>query len=166
MLQIIDHFGMGEPEIGAAVLLGNAWMQLREAFDMQLVDHRIAPGRRRRTVALPIEYGIDDTTLVVVGGAVLRIGLLSRCLRRRDRCIRTHASEQRIFPGEGAPERSCIGIEQQFGGVVPQSVLRIERTVSAISIVQTRAAVRRGQKAVPYVLGALGQGEARDLMNA
>src|SRR4051794_29524331 len=59
-LQVLDDRLARKAEVGAAQLLRHLGMELREALDVQLVDHRVVPRRARRPVVAPAEGAVDD----------------------------------------------------------------------------------------------------------
>src|SRR6185369_14531256 len=69
-LQVLDGGGVAEPGVGAAQVLRDARMTHGEAADVDLVDHRLVPGRAERRVALPVEAVAEDDALRDARGAV------------------------------------------------------------------------------------------------
>jgi hypothetical protein len=59
-LEVGDDRLRREPEVLAPALGRHERMQLGIALDVQLVDHRVAPGCRRRAIALPVERRVDN----------------------------------------------------------------------------------------------------------
>ena len=72
-LHVLDDGGVGEPGIGAALLLGHLGVQLREALDVRLVDNSFGIGNAGMPIAGPVEEGVDDDTEHHVSGRVLGI---------------------------------------------------------------------------------------------
>ena len=70
--QPVGDRGLGEAEVGAAQALWHLRVALRVAFDVQLVNDRVAPRGSRRAVAAPVESGGDDPAARHRGGAVER----------------------------------------------------------------------------------------------
>ena len=58
--QVLDHHGVGEACVRSAQLLRNARVVDRQALDMGLVDHGVAPGDVRGEVPGPVEGVVDD----------------------------------------------------------------------------------------------------------
>src|SRR6185369_10337558 len=59
LLQVFYRRRRGEAGVGAAELLRDFGMALREAFDVELIDQRVLPGCARRAVLAPAERGVD-----------------------------------------------------------------------------------------------------------
>ena len=62
-MKVFDHGRRGETGVGAAQHLGNARMLAGHSLDMGFIKHRIGQGNRRRLIAAPVEFFIDDTGL-------------------------------------------------------------------------------------------------------
>ena len=54
-LQVLDDGGMRQPGVGAAQLLRYIWVQLGQAFDVNLVEDRVGHRSTRRPVVAPVE---------------------------------------------------------------------------------------------------------------
>ena len=68
--QVLEHRRGRKAGIGAAKLRRDVRCTLGVALDVQLVDHRVLPGRARRTIVAPRERRIDDLALGHSGRAV------------------------------------------------------------------------------------------------
>ena len=105
-LSVLDHRRGGQPGVGAAQLLRDVGMALREALDVHLVDDRVLPGGARRAVVAPAEGGVDD-----LAAAEARAGSLPA-------------------------NQPSVRIEQHLRGIEAVSVLRVVRPVDPIAIEQ------------------------------
>ena len=68
--QVLDGRLRGQPGVAAAQVLGHVRVELGEALDVQLVDHRLVPGGARRPVVAPGEGRVDHRRQRGEGGAV------------------------------------------------------------------------------------------------
>ncbi len=64
-LQVLDHRGVPDARVRAALLLRHVGMQLRQALDVGLVDHRLAVQVARLPVALPVEERLVTTPSIM-----------------------------------------------------------------------------------------------------
>ena len=96
--EVLDRRFRRQARIGAAQVVANGRMQLREALDVGLVDDGVVPGRARRRVALPVEARVDDDALRDRGGVVLVVDARGRRRRRRRARREAVAASQSIGP--------------------------------------------------------------------
>ena len=149
LAQMLERRLSRERFVGAALMLGDVGMQLREPFDVQLVDDRVVPRREERPIVAPRKRRIDHRG------------------QRRVRCV-VAIVERQVFPlvADAVPEhlvapsnrtrdRFRVWIHDNFVRVESVAVLRLVRPVDAITVELVRARV--GQKAVPHLVGLLGQ---------
>src|SRR5690242_9392757 len=103
-------------------------MQLRESFDVRLINDRFPPAPARRTVVFPVESRINYSaqrrqcravTLVEREVAVLMANFVS---------------EKFVTPNQRPPQSLRIGIEEDFVRVESMAGLRFVRPVHAITI--------------------------------
>src|SRR5687767_7579968 len=106
-------------------------MLLGEAFDVQLINHRLVPWRSKWLVAVPRKCGIHDT-----GEWRAMRGVHSR-------------SQYCILPLQVPRNGFGIGIEQDLGRIKTMSSRRRKRTVHSVAVDLPRLHPR--QKAVPHL---------------
>src|SRR6266567_5327496 len=58
--EMFDRGRMRKRSESSAKIFGNLRMPFREAFDVQLVDHRLVPRRARIAIVSPVEIRIGD----------------------------------------------------------------------------------------------------------
>ena len=154
LVQMLEHGRVGQRRVGAALLLGDLRVQLREALDVQFIDQRIAPRRRRRPVVAPVEVVLDDLRLGHQDGVVApverQIGVFCADL----------VAEVGVVPAQAICRASRVGVEQQLVRVEAVTLFRPVRTVHAVAVEQTGAFAR--QIAVPDEIGLLRHGDALD----
>src|SRR5438477_4060692 len=84
-------------------------MALREALDVQLVDHRIAPGRARRAVLAPAERRVDHLA-AAEAGADLSLDQLRVWIEQQPARIEAVAAVLRPMHAIRVQKpRACIG---------------------------------------------------------
>ena len=131
--------------VRAALLLGHVGVQLGEALDVGLVDHRLVVGDVEAAVALPVEEGVDDHAVGHVRRGVLVVARVG---------VAEGVAEQRLVPVDLAAGGLGVGVEQQLVRVAAQPVLRVPRAVHAVAV--ALAGLHRRQVAVPHVGVDLG----------
>ena len=111
-LEVGDDRLRREPEVLAPMLGRHEGMQLCIALDVQLVDHRVAPGCRRRTIVLPVERRVRHLRaqrLLARQSSGVRIDAArsrDRSARRpRDRLPRAHGTRSECRRSRGAGTR-------------------------------------------------------------
>ena len=137
-----------------AVCLGHQRMQLREAFDVHLVDDRPLPRHFGLARRAPGERGVDDAALLhercavaLVKGEVL-VGVVEL------------VAEQLGPPAQLSDQLLGVGIEQQLVGVEAMSGVGLVGSMNAIAI--DRAGAGRRQIAVPDLIGIFRKLDALD----
>ena len=95
-----------------------------EVLDVDLVDHRLGEGPVRRDVALPVERLVDHHTSGHVGLGVAVVPQPGVAGQLDPDLV---AEERRCQP-DVALDRPGVGVEQELGLVVAQTVLRLPRT--------------------------------------
>jgi hypothetical protein len=149
--QVVDRGGMREPGVGAADVLGNLRVPLREALEVHLVDDRLVQLAAERPVAAPVERAVDDDRLGHVRTAVGVVALQVVAAQR----IGEHGRVPVDVPGDGAG----IRIDEQLRRIAAVPLRRLPWTVDAKTVTLARADT--GQVAVPAERGALRQVDAR-----
>ena len=155
LVQMLDHRRRGEAAIGAAQFLRHVLAQLRQAFDVRLVDDGVFPRHLRMPVVGP---GVG---LVDHHGLEHRARVVAAVERQVLALVADAIGEMRVGPGELAAEPLAVGIDQQLVRIEAVPGLRIVGAVHAIAV--ELAGLRVGQIAVPDILGALRQRDALDL---
>ena len=125
-------------------------MQLREALDVQLVDHRLVPRACERPVALPVEARVDDDALRDRGALVLVVAGA-----RRPRSPGGYGSTRARVPGDRALDRLRVRVDQQLAGLKRWPASRARRARDAVAVALPGPDAR--EVAVPVERGALGQ---------
>ena len=156
-VQMVDHRGMRQTQVLAAVFRWDTRMPLRVSLDVQLVDDRVAPGHMRAATASPVERTIDDTTPGNPGRAIGGIGLP---------IIARRAAAERWMPGKVARQRERRRIHQQLRRIAPMPCGRMVRSVHPVAIQGSDTAELGRQEAVPDVSRARRQREPRALVAA
>ena len=149
--QVLERGRVREPGVGAAQLLGDAGMALREALDVHLVDDGLVPGRARRPVVRPVEERARHDAL---GHVRARVEVVDGTVR-----VLEAVAEQGLVPVDLALDGGGVGIQQQLGGVAAKPGGGLERAVDPEPVALPRAQLRR--VAVPDHRRALGQGDPR-----
>ena len=140
--QILERRSRREPGVGAAQVLADHLVQLREPLHVQLVDDRLVPRSRGRPVVFPVEPLVDDDALRHCVGVVLVVQVEVGVVLTRD-----VGQDVGVVVGDGAVDRLGVGIEQQLHRVEAQPALGLVRTVNAVAV--PRAGADAGQVAVP-----------------
>ena len=141
--------------VRAAELLGNFFVELREAFDVHFVDERLMRRRFRRAVVAPGERFVDDAAS---GASAALSSLLNdrSCL-----LVAEDVARQRVGPIRHAGDRLGVRIEQHLVGVEAMAFVRLVRSVDAVAVELPGPDV--GQVDVPDHVGVLGQIDALGL---
>ena len=150
-LQVGHRHRVGHAGVGAADLLRDVRVSLREPLDVRLVHDRAVPGCVRPAVGAPVEERVDHDALrhprraVEIVARVFRIGEV--------------VGEDGLVPLPRAVHRLRVRIEQQFRRIAPVSLLGGPRAVHPEPVSLPRAHV--GHVAVPAEGGAFRQIHAR-----
>src|SRR5271166_1191655 len=95
---------------------------------MKFIDERLVPGRQRRTIVAPgersVHYGRQRSKPCAVAFVERQVGVGMIEL----------VGEQRIIPLQVAPDRLRVRVEQEFLGVEPVSLLRLERAMHPVTV--------------------------------
>ena len=153
---MLDHRGRGEAAIGAAQFLRHVLAQLRQTFDMGLVDNRVFPRHLRVPVVGPSVGLIDHD------GLEHRARVVALVERQVLALVADAIGQMRVGPGELAAEPLAIGVNQKLVRIEAVAGFGIVGPVHAIAV--ELAGLRVGQVAVPDILGALRQRDAVDLV--
>ena len=156
LVQVLDHRRRGEPAIGAAQLLRHVLAQLRQAFDVRLVDDGVFPRHLRMPVVAPGVGLVDHHRFEH------RARVVAAVERQVLALVADAIGQMRVGPGELAAEPLAVGIDQQLVVIEAVPGLRIVGAVNAIAVELARLGV--GQIDVPDVLGALRHRDAVDLV--
>jgi len=146
-LEIVERGGRHDTSIGAAQLPGHVGMPLREALDVHLVDHALAPRDARRAIVAPRERGIDHDGLRHPGRAVALVA------REIGVAMADRVAEERVAPRHRPGDRVRVRIEEELGGIESVPGRRFERPVHPIPIAET--GTRRRKVHVPHLVRAL-----------
>ena len=138
--------GWARPAYGAADLLGNIGMALRETLDVGLVDHRLFEGNAKVRVAFPVEGALGDHAL---GHGRCGVEVIEPF-----RIVQI-VSEHRLAPRDLPVDGRRVGVEQELGGIAPQPVPRIPGTLHPQAVALARPDIR--QEAVPDMGRSLRQ---------
>ena len=150
VLEVVGDGRRRQSGVRPAELLGHPVVQRGHALDVHLVDHGVAPAAVRRGVRAPLEVVVDDHA----AGDVRRRVEVAAGLG-----VVLHVAEDGLVDDEVARHGPAVGVEQQLGGVEPQSGLGVPRPVGAIAV--ARAARHARQRSVPHAQRELGQPVAR-----
>ena len=151
LFQVSDRRRRRQPRISAAQLSGHQGIQLREPFDVQLVDNRLVPGRARRTIVSPRKSRVG-------GHRQRRKGRVVSLVERKILALVTEpVTKHRIVPTHIATNRFGIRIEHDLMRIEAMAPLGLVRSMHAISIELARFDV--GQIAMPDHVGMLWQQE-------
>jgi hypothetical protein len=148
--QVIDRLRMREPGVRAAQIRRDARVARGEAFDVELVDHRLVERALDAGLARPVEEGIDHDAARDVRRAV--VGVL---LHRRVEAM----PEDRRHVRDAAVDRLGVGIEEEVVRVEAEALRRIPRTGHAEGVTLARAHL--GQVPVEAMCVDLGQLDPR-----
>ena len=150
-LEVLERRGVREPRVGAAQLLGDPGMALREPLHVDLVDDRLVPGRPRRPVVRPVEVRARHHALGHVGA---RVEVVDRAVR-----VVEAVGEHRLVPVHLALDRGRVWVQQQLGGMAAQARGGLVGPVHAEPVALAGPVRRR--VAVPDLRRPLGQRDAR-----
>jgi hypothetical protein len=157
-LHVVHHLLPPEARVGAAQVLGNGGVELREAADVGLVHDGVVPRHARAAgLTLPVEVGIDDHRARHERRAV---ALVERAVVHRLHLV----AEHRGVPAQRAGVGARVRIEQQLVRIEAVAAVRLVRAVDAIAV--ERAGPDVGQVAVPDLVGELGQRDPLELLLA
>ena len=155
---MLDHRGSGEPAIGAAPGRRHVLAQLRHAFDVRLIDDRIAPGDVRTLRLRPRHRLVDHNRLGHAPGIVTPI----------EGEIVTAAAgaiaEMHIAPGDPAGEPLGVRVDQQLVVIEAVSLLRRIGAMDTIAIKLARQDIVAID--MPDILAAFRQNDALKLAPA
>ncbi len=154
-LEVLDHAGMRQRRIGAALWNTHVVEELGEPLHVGLVDHRLGPGHVRRPVVAPRERVVDHNRFRHRRRAVAPVE--GEVGARREHAV----AEQSVRPARLAEQRLGVGIDQQLVGVEAMPLGRLVGAVSPVAVEQARLHVR--QIAVPDLVGAFRHLVAGDL---
>ena len=110
VLEVVDHGRVGEPGVGAALVLGDLRMQLGEPLDVGLVDDGVGVGDVEPAIAGPVEERVDDDAEHHVRRRVVVVARLG---------VVEAVREQRRVPVDLAVHGLGVRVEQQLGRVRP-----------------------------------------------
>jgi hypothetical protein len=144
--EVLDRRRVREAGVGAADLLGDVGVLLREALDVHLVDDGVRERGVQAGVVAPVEVAVGDDGLRHRRG---RVGLVD-ALR-----VLHVVPEQRLAPLVGAVDRGGVGVEEELRRVVPQPVRGVPRAVHAEAVAGADRHV--GDDVVEGVAGAVRQ---------
>ena len=156
--QMVQHGRSRQRGVLAAQALRHVGMQRRESLDVQLVDQRVVPRRRRAAILTPGERRIDDLALGHAEGVVALVHGEIFALAA------DAIAEMTVAPAQIADDRFGVWIEQQLLRVEAKPFRRIVGTVNPVAVAQSGPGV--GQIAMPDLIGLLGQLDALDLAPA
>ena len=145
--QVIDHRRAGEPRVRAAQLRRHVGMELGQALDVRLVDHRVLERDARRAVVAPAERGVDDPALERAGRVVARVE------REVLAAAADAVAEMRVGPAQRALDHPRVRVEQQLVRIEAMALLGRVGAVHAVAVEQPGP--RLGQVAVPDEVGAI-----------
>ena len=148
--EVLDHRRVADGGVGAADLLGDAGMELRQALDVGLVDHGLVVGVARRAILLPVEERVRDDRLHDVRRGVLGVALAG---------VAELVGEARGRPVDRALVGLRVGIEQELAGIAAVAVGRVVGAVHAVAVALARLDAR--QVRVPHERVLLGHRDAR-----
>ncbi len=146
--QMVDRLLRGEAGVGAAEVLAYGRVQLREAADVGLVDHRLVPGRRERPIALPVEALVDDDALGDGRGVV-------RLVRLQVVAVDGVRQDAGCAERDRPLDRLGVRVDQELRRVEAVAVAGVVRPVDAVAVALARSDARH--VAVPVEGRALGQ---------
>ncbi len=151
VLQVVDHGRGRQAGVGAAELLGDARVQLRQALHVRLVHHRVVPPAVGPALGGPVEEGVDHDRLRHEGSAV---GLLHDVIAAAD-----GVGEDRRVPVDLAVDCLGVRIEQELVRVAPVPLGGVVGTVHAVPVPLPGTNVQ--QVAVPPGPGLLRKRDPR-----
>src|SRR4029453_15872267 len=116
---------MRESGVGSAKVPWDRRMTHREAADVHLVDHCVRPRHPGPFHSGPVELVVDDDRLRHEGCGVLVVAA---------QVVAADVAVNSRIWDVTAVDRLGVGINEQLGGIPSQPVLRIPRTVYAVSV--------------------------------
>ncbi len=143
---MLDDCRVGDAGVGAALVLRNIRVQLRQALDVGLVDDRVVVGDPQLAVAVPLEERVDDHAMHRVRrrvGVVAGVG------------VTEFVGEERRVPVDLALDGLGVRVQQQLVRVEAVAARRIVRAVDPVAVFLAGLDLR--QVAVPDVAVHLGQ---------
>ncbi len=150
-LEVLDGHRVGEARVRAAQLVGDPRVARREALDVNLVDDRLVGWVVGRTIALPVEVGIDHDRARDERGAV---GVVARPVG-----IIEVVREDGLIPGDTSLDRLGVRVKQQLGRIAAQPVRRVPWAMDPIPVALPAADAR--QVGVPDVSRRFGHLDPR-----
>src|SRR5439155_2507906 len=114
--------------VGAAVMLGNVRMQLRETSHVHLVDDCVVPGRAERPVVAPRERRVDHR------GQRRERRVVAVVEREVFLPVADAISEHLVAPPNGTRNRFRVWIQDNLARIETVTVLRLVRTVHAVTV--------------------------------
>jgi hypothetical protein len=140
LLQVRDDGRVRHAGVRAALFLGDLRVQLGEALDVGLVDHRLVVGNPQVLVTVPVEERVNDHAHHHVAGRVLVVSGL-----RLAQVVR----EQRRIPVHLAVDGLGVRVQQELVGVEAVAGGRIIGAVDPVAVLLARLDLR--DVAVPHV---------------
>ncbi len=131
--EVLDRCRVRESGVGAADLLGDVGVLLREALDVHLVHDGVGVGGPRAGVAVPVEVAVGDDGL---RHRARRVGVVP-LLR-----VLHVVAEERLPPLVRPVDRGRVGVEQELRRVVPQPVRRVPGAVDPEAVAGADGDVR------------------------
>ena len=131
--------------VAAALMLGNVGMQLRETSHVHLVDDGVVPGRAQRPVVAPGERRVDHS------GQRRERSVVAIVEREVFLLVADAISEHLVAPPNRTRNRFRVWIQDNLVRIETVAVLRLVRTMHAVTVELVRTGVR--QKAVPHLIG-------------
>jgi hypothetical protein len=154
-LQVRDHRRGRQSGIGPAQLRADGGMQLREALDVQFVDHRVFPRDLRPYVVAPGERRVDHPALGHRGRAVARV----------ERQVFAPASDAitvvRVGPAQRSGYQAGVRVEQQLVRIEPVALFRRVGTMDTVTVELSGTGL--GQIAMPDEVRSLANVDASNL---
>ena len=142
--------GMADGGVGAADLLGDARVRLREALDVRLVDDGVVVGAVRGAVVAPVEGGVGHHGQHRVAEAVHGV---VRCV-----VVVEAVAEQGLVAVDLAVDRLGVRVKQQLGRIAPVPLIGVVGPVDPEAV--ALAGTDSRQVAVPHEPVQLGQVDA------
>src|SRR5258706_21327 len=150
--QMLEDGRSGERGVLAAQSLRHVGMLHGESLDVQLVDERVVPRRRRSAIFAPGERGIDDLALRHAEGVVALVW------REVFALAADAVAEMTIAPAQVAHDRLGVGIEEKLLRIEAKALRWIVRALDAGTVEKPGARV--GQIAMPHLVGLLAKLDA------
>ena len=136
---------MTERFIGAADILRQIGVQIRQPLDVGFINHRLAPRRARRLIAAPVVMQVDHPRLRRYRRAVATIG-------------NAIAAVETFIVRQPAVYLMAAGVKQQLRRVEAVPLRWVPGPVDAVAVAQARPDI--GEPAVPDIAAARGQVDA------